>query len=170
MSTGEFIAQHTHEGVLLQRHEDQPGHPCVFLGPAGCTVHADRPYVCRVYPLGRTVLGNGTELYGELDPHPQTEGEYGTSGTVEDYLRTQNTADFEAALHQYQEFYKEFGAALDSAGEAVADDGDEDFHVMDVDAWITDYCARHGLPEPTAPDAKVPVHLAALREWITKLT
>lgn len=33
--------------------DEVDGSPCPFVGPAGCTVYADRPGACRSYPLGR---------------------------------------------------------------------------------------------------------------------
>lgn len=33
-----------------RRLRNRDGH-CVFLGPSGCTVYADRPAGCRIYPL-----------------------------------------------------------------------------------------------------------------------
>ena len=46
----------------------------LFLGERGCTVHADRPLVCRLYPLGRHIDEHGAESFYHLEPHPQTEG------------------------------------------------------------------------------------------------
>ena len=61
----------------------------LFLGPQGCTVHPDRPLACRLYPLARWTSPEGEESFGHLEPHPQTAGLYGTSGTVDNFLTSQ---------------------------------------------------------------------------------
>jgi Fe-S-cluster containining protein len=38
--------------VVMLRMTDAEGKPCPFLGAGGCTVYADRPWPCRMYPLG----------------------------------------------------------------------------------------------------------------------
>jgi len=37
--------------VMLKMSEAE-GRPCPFLGEQGCTVYEDRPWACRMYPLG----------------------------------------------------------------------------------------------------------------------
>ena len=60
VSTGAFQEKWTEggKGTVLARTEDDA---CVFLGRGGCTVHGDRPLVCRLYPLGRQYFPDGTE-------------------------------------------------------------------------------------------------------------
>jgi Fe-S-cluster containining protein len=38
--------------VVMLRMTDAETKPCPFLGPQGCTIYADRPWPCRMYPLG----------------------------------------------------------------------------------------------------------------------
>ena len=60
ITTGEFIAQHTltpvtkdlHLPVLVLRMDDDAGRKCPFVGAEGCTVYEDRPWSCRMYPVG----------------------------------------------------------------------------------------------------------------------
>jgi Fe-S-cluster containining protein len=52
MTTSEFRSAWTMDGVGLYLAQTKSG-TCVFLGGDGCTVHPDRPLVCRLYPLGR---------------------------------------------------------------------------------------------------------------------
>jgi hypothetical protein len=66
--------------------QDENNRACIFLNQQGCGVHPDRPLACRLYPLARWVDADGTECFGHLTPHPKTEGIYGTSATVADYL------------------------------------------------------------------------------------
>lgn len=98
LSTTEFIAHHLENGPWL-RHKDDG--TCVHLGTGGCSVHPARPLVCRLYPLGRHVDPDRTERFAHIKPHPQTEGEYGTAGTVADYLDTQGAKPFLEAADRY---------------------------------------------------------------------
>src|SRR6266700_2871554 len=85
-STTAFIANFLDRGVYLHRVENGA---CVFLGPEGCTVHPDRPLVCRLYPLGGHVGPDDTVTYSHVEPHPETKGVYGREGTMADYIARQ---------------------------------------------------------------------------------
>jgi uncharacterized protein len=99
ITTSEFLMQYTDSaGTALKRVEDGS---CVFLTEHGCGVHADRPLVCRIYPLGRHITAQGEEWFSELAPHPQTEGTYGTEGTVDQYLTTQEAEPYIQAVDRY---------------------------------------------------------------------
>ncbi len=37
---------------MIKMIDDAEGKPCPFVGEAGCTVYEDRPWACRMYPLG----------------------------------------------------------------------------------------------------------------------
>lgn len=58
--TGEFIARYTltpvtkdlHLPILMLRMDEGPGKKCPFVGAEGCTVYEDRPWSCRMYPVG----------------------------------------------------------------------------------------------------------------------
>lgn len=60
LSTTDFVDRHTlkpitkelHLPVLILRMEEREGKPCPFLGEAGCTVYDNRPWACRMYPIG----------------------------------------------------------------------------------------------------------------------
>src|SRR5215203_1022133 len=80
-TTTTFSAAFTQQGAGTALDQTEGG-ACVFLGPEGCTVHPDRPLVCRLYPLGRHRLADGTESFSHLEPHPQTEGRYSRDGTI----------------------------------------------------------------------------------------
>lgn len=64
MTTTAFRARHTVTletrdlqlpVVALRMREDREGRPCPFVGRQGCTVYEDRPWACRMYPLGLAV-------------------------------------------------------------------------------------------------------------------
>lgn len=47
--------------VVLKMNEDEEGKPCQLLGPGGCTVYEDRPWACRMYPIGLASPRDETE-------------------------------------------------------------------------------------------------------------
>jgi Fe-S-cluster containining protein len=65
ISTTEFLDQYTaipitkelHLPVVTLRMQENEDKPCPFLGDgeAGCTVYEDRPWACRMYPIGMGV-------------------------------------------------------------------------------------------------------------------
>jgi hypothetical protein len=174
LSTTELLARHTEAGgIRLSVREDGA---CTFLTPQGCGVHADRPLVCRLYPLGRQVEADGRETFGDMPPHPQTEGVYGTDATVDDYLRAQGVAPYLEAGDRYGALYRRMEAALARRSEAAG--GLEPIEVradeplsswLDVDATVAAYCAARGLPIPTGLDDTVTLHIRAVEAWLESL-
>jgi Fe-S-cluster containining protein len=41
--------------VVMLKMGDEPDKKCSFVGPAGCTVYGDRPWACRMYPVGMAI-------------------------------------------------------------------------------------------------------------------
>jgi hypothetical protein len=172
VSTTVFIRDYLENSVYLRRLGDGA---CVFLGPQGCTVHPDRPLVCRVYPLGRHVEASGAVTYSHLEPHPQTQGVYGQAGTVADYLVQQDVAEFVAAADHYlailQRLYSAWRRAqvAPEAGEpAPQSPGGELPDLMDLDRVVADSCARRGIAEPTGIDERMRLHLEAITRWLER--
>ena len=109
-TTTEVLARWTTEGgSLLSARDDGT---CVFLGQGGCTVHAGRPLVCRLYPLGRSRDADGTERFAELEPVAQSEGVYGEDGAIDDYLRSQGIGPYMRAADRYVQALGRMLAAL----------------------------------------------------------
>ena len=115
ISTTELIAEFTKGGTALK---SQPNGACVFLGEEGCTVHADRPLVCRLYPLGRIVQMDGRVNYVEFEAHPQTKGSYGTDGTIAEFVESQGVAPYIAASDRYYTVLINLGRALNELADA----------------------------------------------------
>lgn len=165
LSTTEFLARHTIEqGTELARTDDGR---CVFLGPDGCTVHADRPLVCRLYPLGRHVKDGEPDRFHHLEPHPESEGTFGDAGTVADYLAAQGAAPFMHAADVYLDVVASLAdslASLDSSPASTDDDLTTAW--LDVDAVL----ARDGAPTPANADEAMALHRAALLAWARTLT
>ncbi len=176
ISTGEFIEQYLSPGGPYLRFLENTA--CVFLTEHGCGVHPDRPLVCRLYPLGRRLSAKGVEYYTRLTPHPESEGVFGDSGTIADFLATQDATEFVAAADQYLElFYRMYDAmwqqeelqALDTDSlaessvqipEAVLQEW------LDLDAAISRYCSEHKLIEPLAMPERLTLHIKVIESLL----
>jgi hypothetical protein len=166
LSTAEFRDRWTEDGAgaHLTRREDGT---CSFLGPQGCGVHADRPLVCRIYPLGRHVAADGTERWSHLAPHPRTKGVYSKDGAIADYLAAQGAHPFMQAADDYTAWirraYDVVGEADDQGAAADADD------LLDMDSVIAARCQASGEDEPLDIEARKALHLTILAEWLDDL-
>jgi uncharacterized protein len=78
-----------------------------YVPGAGCSVHAGRPLVCRLYPLGRKLAGREVLYIHEGGSFPCLEGCPQVKGlphlTVADYLFGQDTGPSAAAQDEYLE-------------------------------------------------------------------
>jgi len=179
LSTTEFIARHTTGGGTLLRFRKDGS--CGFLEAAGCAVHPDRPLVCRLYPLGRTVSFTGEESFSLIERGRGCRGELRETGTVEEYLREQGAFPFMHAADVYLDLLKylletlqgqDLGpgqreavmATVRSVAEAEA--GTHDLSWIDMDRAVADYCSRAGLPVPADLEGKMAMHIRAVRDWM----
>lgn len=154
-TTGDVLDRYVDPATSTLRQRD--GGACVFYDD-GCTVHPGRPLACRLYPLGWSGQTDGTETFHELSPHPQTEGVYGTDGTVAGYLTSQETALYEHASWRYT-------AVLDRLRRAAEVDGPdpgEPPSLMDIDAAL----AQTGAAPSGRVEARVGWHLDLLHRWL----
>jgi uncharacterized protein len=76
---------------------------CTFLAVESgkCSIYNDRPLVCRVFPLGRELLIDGSERYFPSDGEARPGGKLTQEGTVGDFLETQGVAPFAKAADEY---------------------------------------------------------------------
>jgi uncharacterized protein len=139
LSTGEFVDRFVDaERVALRRSVDGT---CVFLGDSGCTVHADRPLVCRLYPLGRIVRGD-RERWVVLPAARGSIGERGTAGSVADYVASQGALPYVRAADECHRVLEETLLATavgagDPAGTGDASDPAAGARwLLDVDALV----------------------------------
>jgi hypothetical protein len=144
ITTTEFIERHTvNGGTELAIRDDMS---CVFLGEDGCTVHADRPLVCRLYPLGRVVQPGMPDEFFRLSPHPQSDGVYDDAGTVSKYLEQQGAGPFMHAADVYLALLNRVGAALEEIEVREAGmhetlenvEAAESSHWLDIDAVLAE--------------------------------
>ena len=171
VSTTNFLADYLEDGVFLRRVESGA---CIFLGPQGCTVHPDRPLVCRLYPLGRHVDSDGTITYSHHAPHPETEGIYAQNGTIADFLEQQDVGPFAAAADRYLAILQRLFDAWRAAAPVEAAEAAESADAMtsaaqlllDLDLTVAEYCRSHGLSEPADIDERANLHLTAIGAWL----
>src|SRR5262245_7566538 len=153
LTTTEFRAAWTEDGAGQSLRRSETG-ACVFLGAEGCTVHPDRPLVCRIYPLGRHVLEDGSELFSHMEPDPQSRGEFTNTGTIADFLETQGAGPFLEAADMYFFWLCDAQRYLDQASDTDAENTLEEGHeiaheLLDMDTAIARHCVAAGKTEPT---------------------
>jgi hypothetical protein len=114
MPSGDFLREYAQIGVqgqasipsLFLRPNDEG--VCGFLGEQGCTVYSDRPWACRLYPLGFAVCKDPESGQAErryfLVAQPQGCSNAVTPGqTIRQWLDTQETEAYERWGAQFKE-------------------------------------------------------------------
>ncbi len=161
--------------TFLQRYVDRetsflrqtPQGNCVFLDPQrACTVHAHRPLVCRLYPLGRRVSGEGAETFAVLEPHPDSAGEYGTHQRVQDYLDGQGADPYLKATDALLElFHAAYARPSPQPGSPTGEMADSALDWLDVDLVLEWSGAQPDVMQ-AEPEHKFRHYLDVLREQI----
>ncbi len=181
LTTGEFLRRHLdREGPWLAF---SPDGSCAFLDDGHCTVHAARPFACRVYPLGRWVTADGEETFQELSPHPQSAGSYGRDGTVAEFLERQGAMPYIAAadliqklfyrlFHVLQEVLPQQPDLLTATPEYLFNTNDPNGQSgfaewLDVDRIAVSYHLERGQAVPDAIETVLQSYVAALDAWLT---
>ncbi len=194
LTTTEFIARFlTEGGIVLRNREDTS---CVMLGADGCTVYADRPQICRTYPLKR-LRGNDGEVLLQFTGLPASTGVYGKQGTISDFLKGHDVDDFFAAKDRYFDLALRIAAVL---AEAVKRKPDRfatirsiigtrcECHgvnlrqsptcrqpgtipsLIDVDRVVANYCRKRKLELPATVAEKIAIHMQAIEEKIAAIS
>ena len=163
LTTSAFARASTRDGhgVELTRNADGA---CSLLGETGCTVHADRPLVCRLYPLGRTYSPEHGETFGSVVPHPETIGRHHDRGTIGGYLDEQGAEPFIAAADAYLGWLNAALARLRAVGQGdreVAAAMPDFSGLLDMDSTL----AAHG-EQPDDIEARKDLHLALLHRHL----
>jgi hypothetical protein len=173
LSTTLFIERFTtNSGTFLQSKHDGT---CIFLDTRGCSVHADRPLVCRLYPLGRYVNFLGVENFSQMESEEECQGIFHESGTIEQYLEKQNALPFMRAADRYLDLLwhlleglkeQESETILNTVQVVSGGHSDGyDLSWMDIDQTLATYCAHHGIPVPVDAEDKMKIHIKAVRAW-----
>jgi Fe-S-cluster containining protein len=177
LDTCTFIERYTTNNGTFLNWDEQGA--CVFLSPAGCAVHGDRPLVCRLYPLGRHVRPDGGEHFSEIEPDAACRGTYGPGDVIGAYLDDQGTGPYIAAAGRYLDLFWQLCQALEermqesgaqaavagvfqgaAGGRSTADTG-----LADLDAIVAVYCEKIGLPVPESLEEKMTLHIQAVNAW-----
>jgi Fe-S-cluster containining protein len=181
ISTTQFIKNYTiANGTFLQNREDGT---CVFLDDKGCTVHPDRPLVCRLYPLGRYVDFLGVEEFAQL------ELEHGCKGTVRDdgrivehYLGEQDAIPFMHAADRYldllwnlleilkeQESNPMHNAVIATTVKniVIGNSNEQATSWIDMDFIVDNHCNRYNNQIPVNLTDKMELHIEVVRNWLT---
>ena len=178
LSTTEVLSRYTTANGATLKHTEQGA--CVFLTGQGCGVHADRPLVCRLYPLGRRVTADGAETFHEVNPHPQSEGEYGSNGTVQDFLDQQGAQPFIDAVERYVELISRTETSMRAAIKNASlhedvqqlledlshQESSEVPSWLDLDQAVARFCEARQISVPEDIVNKMDLHLQAIEEWI----
>jgi Fe-S-cluster containining protein len=182
VTTTQFIAQHTEAGGTVLRMSDDNDRACIFLEDTGCGVHSDRPLACRLYPLARSISPDGEQRFGLLTPHPKSSGEYGASGSVNDYLENQGVAQFFQMGERYGALYRRM---VDKLEQLDSDElqrrprrrndvietatGISASSWIDIDKTNAAFSEAHGRPLPGDIEECVSTHIEAIDDWIASL-
>lgn len=174
LTTDEFRAACTVDGAGLVLQQTESG-ACVFLGSEGCTVHPDRPLVCRLYPLGRHKRADGTERFIHVEPHPQSRGEYTRTGTIANFLDLQDADAFIRAVDDYFNWLCAATENLEASSDSeAADFSTEDASIahdlLDMDGVIARHCAAVKVAEPTDIEIRKELHLTILYQHLETTT
>lgn len=178
MSTTEFISCYTNAGATLLNWNNED--TCVFLAPAGCIVHKDRPLVCRLYPLGRHINPDGEESFSEMQPDIGCRGIYSDHGSISEYLDAQGAGPFIDAADRYLNLFRKLLETLkrdankpakrDAVVEVLQNRSSGfDFrscHWMDMDATVAAFCRERGLSFPDDVMKKMSFHIQAIEAWL----
>ena len=113
IGTTELLSRYTEQGgTTLRTSEDSR---CVFISPDGCRVHAHRPLVCRLYPLGRKTDTEGRESFAMYATQPDCEAVTGHDGTVAEFLESQGVEPYFEWSQHYSEIYRRMRELLGRA-------------------------------------------------------
>jgi Fe-S-cluster containining protein len=176
LTTTKFIQDKTEKGVYLQRHSDGT---CLFLGKDGCSVHPNRPLVCRLYPLCRYVSSEESETFTVAELTTNCQGVINEGGTVATYLVSQDLAPYLQAADLYLGL---FARLVEALSKEVSQEGSSSLpdwvykspgddltcpfpDLLDVDQVIDKEMGSRVLT-PGDPDKKIILHIKAIEKWL----
>ena len=180
LTTTEFIRTCIEEDDHVLRN--RPDGSCLFLGPGGCSVHPDRPLVCRLFPLGLIADKEGGIRYGIMPLHPDCLGHFDADGTVKSYLESQGLERY----FQYDAIYEAVSRRIEKKMKERRDNetgiprqGEPDPSRpessspskllpfwLDLDKTVAAFCLETKRSEPKSLDEAVSIHLEAIEEWL----
>jgi uncharacterized protein len=193
LTTTAFIARYlTEGGIVLRNREDTS---CVMLGADGCTVYADRPQICRTYPLKR-LRGKEGEVLWQYPGRSASTGVFGKNGTVSDFLRAHDVDELFAAKDRYFEMALRIASILAEAVKRephrfakireVIDTREVQGlkrrqsptcrqlgtvpSLIDVDRVVSNYCQERQIEFPDTLDDKIALHIRAIEDRLARIS
>lgn len=129
------------DGVILpnlKMNDKRVGDPCVFLDDNGrCSIHSDRPGICRIFPLGRVYEDGG--FYYILQIH-ECKNDKRYKVKVSKWIDTPD-------LKKNQYFISDWHYFLKAVQKRLADSGDDQFIKQ-----VTMHLLNHFYMEPYPAD------------------
>jgi Fe-S-cluster containining protein len=168
LTTAAFRASRTREGAgILLQHTNTGA--CTFLSEetGGCRVHPDRPLVCRVFPLGRELLADGSERYFASQGVAAPGGDFTREGTIGSFIEAQGVPPFARASDGYFGWLYQLASGLNTDSFVTSKPDPADVTgpasaLVDMDAAIAAWCTTTGTPEPDDIEARRRLHLELL--------
>lgn len=138
---------------------------CVFLGANGCQIHAHRPAVCRIYPLGRMESDTGQEYFVDAVPAIGSKGISGTNSTIETYVIDQRVDAYFAAGEKCLALQHRIVNRLTSGSSISTPSGfgENVLDWIDVDKIIGTANLK---TRPLSIDEKLDAYIAILDNWL----
>ncbi len=105
------IALHVEEGLILPHlaMAEETG-ACSFLNEEGrCSIHAHRPGICRLFPLGRIYEDGGFSYFLQVN---ECVRENRTKEKIKNWLNTPRLKDYEAFILKWHNYTKEMQTFL----------------------------------------------------------
>jgi Fe-S-cluster containining protein len=182
IGTTEFLSLYTESGGTVLRTLDDGR--CVFVDGSRCRVHARRPLVCRLYPLGRTTDEKQEERFALMPLRADCQAVAGKDGTISSFLESQGVAPHLVWARRYGDLYRRMIGLL----ERLEPEGDPETPTassghgpealpaptqstswQDIDASLEEYCGAKGSTPPQDIDEAIALHLRAMEEWLDDL-
>lgn len=117
VSSGEFLDRYTSTLVMgenplplvMLKMREEEGKKCPFVSEKGCAIYADRPWACRMYPLGlassRGPSGGGEEFCFIIGEDSLCQGfKEDQEWTVAAWLEDQDVRTYDAKSESYMRF------------------------------------------------------------------
>ena len=113
----ERIALHVEEGLILPHlaMSELTG-ACCFLNEEGrCSIHAHRPGICRLFPLGRIYENGGFSYFLQVN---ECVRESRTKEKVKNWIDTPRLREYEAFILKWHNYIKEMQSFLKDKADA----------------------------------------------------
>ena len=175
ITTTEFIRQFTQDGGIHLLQKDDGS--CYFLSRTGCQVHKNRPFVCRLFPLGRHGDEHGGEYFFILPLDESCRKNLGKQFTVQKYLQNQGAMEYYQATLSYlklfsllsQKYQKEVKEYLITQGQENPEtdtSGTDMPDLMDIDGALHHITDEAEQPLPENPWQKTLLHIRMIEEQL----